>query len=81
MAYIRQISDSEAEGTLKKVYAQANKRVGGVANIIRIMSQTGDIVHRSMQFYVEIMRNENDLSRSRKEMLATVVSNINDCYY
>ena len=34
-----------------------------------------------MQFYVGLMKSENALSGARKEMLASVVSNLNDCYY
>ncbi|MCK6440498.1 MAG: hypothetical protein L6Q71_09920 [Planctomycetes bacterium] len=81
MAYIHQVPIEEAAGTLKRVYDQAMRRAGGVAGIIRVMSLTPEIVKSSMQFYVDIMKAENDLSSARKEMIATVVSNINDCYY
>lgn len=34
-----------------------------------------------MQFYISLMKAPNALSNTRKEMLATVVSHANDCYY
>ena len=45
------------------------------------MSRDAATAQLSIQFYVGLMQASNSLSRTRKEMLATVVSNINDCYY
>jgi alkylhydroperoxidase family enzyme len=81
MAWIRQISDDEARGRIAAVYDSARKRAGGVANIIRVMSQDGATTDASMQFYVSLMKAPNALSTARREMLAAVVSNVNDCYY
>ncbi len=81
MAFIRQVGDDEATGALQRVYDAARGRTGGVANIIRVMSQDGRAVQASMQFYVSLMKADNALSASRREMLAAVVSNINECYY
>ena len=52
-----------------------------MANIIKVMSLDGRSVQGSMQFYVTLMKTENALDAARREMLATVVSNINECYY
>jgi uncharacterized peroxidase-related enzyme len=81
MAFLRLTSESEATGTLKRVYEAARSRAGHVANIIKVMSRDVETAEASIQFYVRLMRSENALSRARKEMLATVVSCINDCYY
>ncbi len=81
MAFIKQISDEEATGVLQRVYEAARGRSGGVANIIRVMSRDGRSVQGSMQLYVSVMKADNALSASRREMLAAVVSNINECYY
>lgn len=81
MAHVRQIPEDEAQGPLQRVYAAALTRAGGIANIIRVMSLDGRAAAGSMQFYVSIMKSPNALSPARREMLATVVSNINDCYY
>lgn len=81
MAFIRQIPDDEAEGVLKRVYTAAIARAGAVAGIIRVMSLDGHAVQGSMGFYISIMKRQSALSPSRREMLATVTSCVNDCYY
>lgn len=81
MAFIRQVNDDEAEGTLARVYDAARGRVGNVAGIIKVMSLDPPSVQASMQFYMSMMKRPNALPGATREMLAAVVSNINDCYY
>lgn len=81
MAWIEQISEQDATGPLARVYEAARARAGGVANIIRVMSQDPASASESMRFYITLMKSPNSLSSSRREMLAAVVSNVNDCYY
>jgi len=81
MAYINQVEPEQATGALRQVYDAAVARAGGIANIIRIMSQDGRSTLGSMNFYVSLMKAPNALAPARREMLATVVSNINACYY
>ena len=81
MAHIRQIPESEATGVLKRVYDAALGRAGAVAGIIKVMSLDGHAAQGSMGFYVAIMKRPNALGAPRREMLATVVSCVNDCFY
>ena len=81
MAYIRQVSNDQATGKLARVYEAAISRVGGVAGIIRVMSLDADVCQASMLMYTSMMKRENCLPPPIREMLATVVSNANDCYY
>ena len=81
MAYINQIAEDEATGRLEKVYSAGRARHGAVANIIKVMSQDAASTEVSMQLYVSIMKRRNVLPAPQREMLATVVSNINACYY
>lgn len=81
MAYIRPVSIDEATGDTARLYQAAIKRAGGVANIIQIMSRDGASANASMGLYVALMKSGNSLSSVRREMLAAVVSNANDCYY
>ena len=81
MAYVHQVPVDEAEGPLKRVYDAAVQRAGGVANIIRVMSGDARSTQASMGFYVNIMKTDNALAPARRELLATVVSNVNLCYY
>jgi alkylhydroperoxidase family enzyme len=81
MAFIEQIAESDAQGAVARLYSASRNRAGSVANIIRVMSQDGPSAAQSMQFYVSLMKSENSLDAARREMLATVVSNVNDCFY
>ncbi len=81
MAYVPQVGEGDATGALQRVYTAAQARAGGVANIIKVMSLDGQSVQGSMQLYVSVMKTSNALEPARREMLAAVVSNINECYY
>jgi hypothetical protein len=81
MAFIEQVSPENATGSVGRLYQSAIQRAGGIANIIRVMSQDGTSAAGSMGFYVAVMKSENSLSAAQREMLATVVSNVNDCFY
>jgi len=81
VAYIRQVGEDEATGPIKSVYDAGRGRYGSVANIIKVMSLDARSTQGSMGFYLSIMKGDNGLSAPRREMLATVVSNVNDCYY
>jgi uncharacterized peroxidase-related enzyme len=81
MAYLKLTGESEATGALNRLYDAARSRAGYVANIIKVMSRDPATAEAAIQFYIRLMKSDNALSRARKEMLATVVSNINDCYY
>ena len=45
------------------------------------MSRSPEALQASMRMYLAIMFGESDLSRAQREMLATVVSQTNDCFY
>lgn len=81
MPFINQINPDSATGRLKRIYDAAMKRAGYVAGIIKIMSQDPASCEASMGFYGSLMKTENELSPAKREMLATVVSNVNDCFY
>ena len=81
VAYIRQIPDNEATGPLKRIYDAGSARSGSVANIIKVQSLDARTCQASMGFYMNLMKSDNALSPARREMLASVVSGINGCYY
>ncbi len=81
MAYVKQISRNEATGIVDQIYAAAESRAGQVANIIRVMSLDGRSAKGSLGLYSSLMKSSNSLTAARREMLATVVSNVNDCFY
>ena len=81
MTYIQQIDPDKADGKLGRIYQAAVGRAGGVANILRIMSLDAEVCQSSMGLYIATMKRPNALEPPIREMLATVVSNVNDCYY
>ena len=81
MAWIKVISQAEATGLLKKQYDAALKRASKIWNIVSIMGLNPYAMWDSMRFYKTIMFGESPLSRSQREMLATVVSSVNNCTY
>ena len=81
MAYIRLIDEAEADGLLKEEYDAAIERAGKVFNILKAMSLRPGVLRASMELYNEIMFGESGLSRQERELLATVASAEQDCYY
>ena len=81
MAYIDIIEIEDAEGIVKQEYDKSNRRAGRVFNILKIMSRSPLALKESMRMYLAIMYGESELSRAQREMLATVVSQVNHCYY
>ncbi|MCH7613822.1 MAG: carboxymuconolactone decarboxylase family protein [Candidatus Marinimicrobia bacterium] len=81
MAYIDTIHPEDADGILKKEYDKGIKRSGKVFNILKVMSKSPAALREAMRMYLTIMYGKSDLSRAQREMLATVVSQINQCHY
>ncbi len=82
MAWIRTIAPEHAEGLLKRLYGAAVKRAGKVFNVLRLQSLRPPVLRASTQLYMEVMFSPaSGLSRAQREMIATVVSRCNHCYY
>ncbi len=81
MAYIRLINENEADGLLAEEYDAAVERAGKVFNILKAMSLRPGVLRASMDLYREIMFGESGLSRTERELLATVTSAEQSCHY
>jgi alkylhydroperoxidase family enzyme len=81
MAWIRTVSDAEAAGPLKAAFEAAIRRAGRVFGIVRVMSPNPPVLRASIGFYRAIMFDDSPLSRAQRELLATLVSRVNDCHY
>ena len=81
MAYIRLIDEGEAQGLLAEEYDAAVERAGKVFKILKAMSLRPGVLRASMELYKEIMFGESGLSRSERELLATVTSAEQSCHY
>lgn len=81
MAHIRLVRDDEATGPLRRLFDEALARAGRVFGIVRLMSPNPPVLQASMAQYRAIMFGPSPLTRAQREMLATVVSRTNDCFY
>ena len=81
MPWIRTISPEEAKGRLGQLYEAAVKRAGRVFGIVRLMSLSRSVLDASMSFYMRVMFAKEGLTRRQREMLAVVVSRVNECHY
>lgn len=81
MAWIKTVVPGEASGELKAEYDKAVARAGKVFNILAVQSLNPGTLRASMDLYLATMRGESGLSRGEREMLATVVSWANHCFY
>jgi uncharacterized peroxidase-related enzyme len=79
--HLRLIDVQDATGALREQYDAAVGRAGKVFNIVKAMSLRPAVLGRSMALYREIMFAPCGLSRQERELLATVVSRANDCFY
>jgi alkylhydroperoxidase family enzyme len=81
MPWIRQVGIDEATGLLKHEFDAALGRAGRVWHIVHVMSLNPSVMKASMDHYAAIMFGRSPLSRTQREMLATVVSAEVGCHY
>lgn len=81
MAFIDIIEPEEATGDLKEIYKELEKKRGKLARIHKIQSLNPDTIMKHIDLYMSIMFSKSPLSRAQREMMAVVVSVVNDCEY
>jgi len=81
MAWIKVIQPEDAAGELRLEYEKAVARAGKVFNILKVQSLNPAALTASMQLYLATMYGRSGLSRAERELLATVVSWANHCFY
>lgn len=81
MAYIDYINYENASDDLKKFYDKYGGKTKTPANILRIAASNPPAMQAHMDLYRSIMFQKSELSRDQREMIATVVSAINECHY
>ena len=81
MAFIKLIDFEDSDEILKSEYKKGIERAGRVYNILKIMSRSPKALRDAMKMYLTIMHGRSDLSRAQREMMATVVSQVNQCHY
>ena len=81
MAWIKIIHQDRADGLLARIYNAAERRAGKVFNILKVQSTNPGALQSAISLYATIMHGESSLSRAQREMLAVVVSKVNNCHY
>ncbi len=81
MAWIKMIEPDEAAGELKTEYDNALRRAGKVFNILKVQSLNAGSLPASSALYLATMYGPSGLSRADRELMATVVSCANRCFY
>ena len=81
MPHLELIDPEDADGLLAEEYEAAIGRAGKVYNIVSSMSLNPAVLRQSMELYKAIMFGPSGLTRQERELLATVVSATNECYY
>ena len=82
MAWIKMISEEDAEGKLADLYNKYRSRDSGrMDHILKIHSLDPPTMESHIQMYKQLMFGPSELSRKEREMIAVVVSVENSCHY
>ncbi|MCK5051075.1 MAG: carboxymuconolactone decarboxylase family protein [Candidatus Cloacimonetes bacterium] len=81
MSHIKMIDEEKATGKLKEVYESIAGRGRKMAHILKVQSLNPEAMKAHYQFYRSIIFGKSDLTRTQREMIATVVSVENGCFY
>ena len=82
MAWIQTVDEAEAAGIVKEEYDAAIARAGRLYNIVKLFSIRPKSMRAFVELYKVVMHDpESPLSRAQREMIATVVSKVNQCHY
>jgi alkylhydroperoxidase family enzyme len=82
MAWIKVIDDKSADGQLARTYeGMVDPAFGRVDNIMQIHSLHPEGLQAHWQLYREVMTGTRTLPKVDRELVALVVSLLNDCHY
>jgi uncharacterized peroxidase-related enzyme len=81
MAFIDTVAYEDSKGRLRREYDSALRRSGYIASVLRIQSLNPEMLRASMGIYTAVMHQKSSLSRMERELIATVVSAHNECFY
>tara|TARA_B110000438_G_scaffold271297_1_gene289070 strand:+ start:128 stop:373 length:246 start_codon:yes stop_codon:yes gene_type:complete len=81
MAWIDTINERDANGSLKDQYAKLKDSRIGVDNILKIHSLNPESLDAHVRLYKTIMYGKSPIRRVNREMIAVLVSSINQCHY
>ncbi len=81
-AWIEVVSEPSAQGELESAYHEAGSRDGSaIDNILAVHSLNPRSLLDHLELYKTIMHRSSGLSRIEREVIAVVVSTLNECHY
>jgi alkylhydroperoxidase family enzyme len=82
MAWIKVIEEDNADHPLAELYQEMqDPRTGRVDNIMKVHSLHPRGLAGHLSLYTAVMRGTKTLSKADREMIALVVSLLNNCHY
>ena len=81
MAWIPYADDDDSPAELREIYKKIRPGGGKPDNVLRIHSLNPHSLQVHYDLYRHLMYGPSDLSRAEREMIAVVVSRVNDCHY
>lgn len=81
MSRIKVVEEENAEGKVKAVYDQLRSVFGKVPGVMKALSPWPDVLELYANRVGMIVFSETKLTRAVKEMIASLVSKINECDY
>lgn len=81
MAYIKYVDEQAASNELRELYDRYRGPEGDIDNILRIHGLNPASLEGHARLYRTLMHGRSELSRPQREMIAVVVSSINNCHY
>ncbi len=81
MAYIGYVEEPDASPELLALYNRYRNPGGQVDNVLRIHSLNPPSMSAHFDLYKTLMRGRSDLTGVQREMIAVVVSSVNECHY
>ena len=82
MAWIRAVPETAADNELARLYDEArDPRTGQLDHILQIHSLNPAGLAAHLQLYGAVMRGSQSLRKVERELIALVVSRLNDCHY
>ncbi len=81
MSWIEMISYDDSEGELRERFEPLQYEPGKIDHILQIQSLMPSSITSHQAFYKDIMFKRSDLSRKERELIATLVSIVNECHY
>jgi hypothetical protein len=81
MAWVQTVTEETASGRLAEVYQRVRERAGAVPNIAKLQSLRPAATDFGFGLYCQLMDDPTGISKRERVLIATVVSEVNGCFY